>query len=64
MGGRPDFARFVAIAKASCAEVRAQLYVAHDIQYLTREDFENLMGRAEEIGRLLGGLRVSLLRTP
>ncbi len=38
--GRAEFHQFLVIAKASCAEVRSQLYIAHDIGYLDREQFE------------------------
>src|SRR6266567_8049100 len=33
-GGLVEFHRFLAIAKGSCAELRAQLYVALDVGYL------------------------------
>ena len=52
----------LSIAKASCAELRSQLYVALDIGYLGQDKFRQLLEQAEEVGRILGGLRVSVER--
>jgi four helix bundle protein len=57
---RAEFHRFVAIAKASCAEVQSQLYLALDVGYLGQEEFEELLARAKEVAKILGGLRASL----
>jgi four helix bundle protein len=59
-GGRPEFHQFVVIAKGSCAEVRSQLYVALDVEYITHEEFDQLCNLALEVSRLLGGLRSAL----
>jgi len=59
-GSRPDFHRFVVIAKASCAEVRSQLYIAADIGYINEQQLTQLQAQANEVARILGGLRVSL----
>ena len=59
---RADFHRFVVIAKASCAEVQSQLYLALDIGYLGQKEFDELMAKAKEVAKILGGLRVSLKR--
>src|ERR1051325_3359545 len=39
-GGDKEFRQFLAQAKGSCAEVRAQLYVALDEQYVSDVQFE------------------------
>ncbi len=57
-----DFHRFLVMAKASCAEVRSQLYVALDVGYLTEGEFKTLMEQAMEVGRLVSGLRASVER--
>ena len=59
-GGRGEFHQFLSTAKASCAEVRSQLYVALDVDYLDKPVFNRLMQQAEEVGRIVGGLRVSV----
>jgi four helix bundle protein len=61
--GRPaEFHQFLSVAKASCAELRAQLYVALDVGYLNTETFGTLMSQATEGGPILGGLRASVER--
>jgi four helix bundle protein len=61
-GGRGEFHQFLSTAKASCAEVRSQLYVARDIGYLEKAAFDCLMQLAEEVARITGGLRSSVDR--
>jgi four helix bundle protein len=55
-GGDKEFLQFLAVAKGSCGEVRAQLYIAFDQGYLSKDLFERLFNAANEIGRLISGL--------
>lgn len=55
-GGDKEFGQFIAQAKGSSAEVRAQLYVAMDQGYLDKETFDRLSDMAIQINRMLAGL--------
>jgi four helix bundle protein len=59
-GGRREFHQFLSTAKASCAELRSQLYVALDVQYLGQKEFAELLLQAEEVARIIGGLRAAV----
>jgi len=59
-GSARDFHKFLIIAKASCAEVRSQLYVAMDVEYLDKTAFQSLIAKAEEVSRVVGGLKASV----
>lgn len=62
-GGDREFVQFLAIAKGSCGEVRAQLYVALDQGYLTEARFTSLLELAIEVSRLIAGLMRYLQRS-
>ena len=55
-GGDKEFLQFLAVAKGSCGEVRAQLYIALDQSYIKDEQFGIISNKALEISRLLSGL--------
>jgi four helix bundle protein len=57
-----EFHQFLSIAKSSCAEVRSHLYVAFDAHYVDRQTFDQAFNKAEEVARLIGGLRASVQR--
>ena len=55
-----EFSQFLSFSKASCAELRSQLYVALDVNYLNQEEFQILMEQAEEVAKIIGALKVSV----
>lgn len=59
--GTAEFVRFLSIAKGSAAEVRCQLYVAADQDYIDGKQFHELSALAYETGLMVGGL-ISYLR--
>jgi four helix bundle protein len=61
-GGRGEFHQFLSTAKSSCAETRSLLYVALDAGYIDEATFARMLGRAEEVARIVGGLRAAVGR--
>jgi four helix bundle protein len=48
---QPQFIRYLGLAKASAGEVRSQLYVSRDLEYLTQEQFAKAFALAEKASR-------------
>lgn len=57
-----DFARFLDISIASCAEVRSQTYAALDLEYASESEFKRIQEMGNEVARLTKALRSSLDR--
>jgi four helix bundle protein len=55
-GTNQDALRFLYIARGSLCELRTQVEVMQEAGLLDNRICESLLGRAEEAGRLLGGL--------
>ena len=55
-GGDKEFLQFLSLAKGSCGEIRAQLYVGIDQGYIDEQQFTTLVDQASRIGRALAGL--------
>ena len=52
-----QFVQFLAIANGSAGEVRAQLYIALDLGYITQGQFEDAIADAVGIGKMLTSLK-------
>jgi four helix bundle protein len=58
---KADFARFLEIATGSVFEVVSQSFISRRQGFLAETDFAALYAAAEEQGRMLSGLRKSVL---
>ena len=55
-GGDKEFLYFLAAAKGSSGEVRSQLQVAQDLEYVSHADLQEVTFSALETSRMLAGL--------
>ena len=67
-GGNQEFTQYLYVAKASCGEVRSQLYVALDQQYLDQKATDNLLAVMQRLSvmikHLIDHLKRSGMRGP
>ena len=61
--GTKEFAQFLAIAKGPSGELRSQLYVALDQNYIAQPEFERLIAAVDETARMINGLMIYLRNT-
>jgi four helix bundle protein len=59
---KTDYARFVELAAGSLFEVISQGHIAVRQEYLKEENFQSLHTSAEELGRMLRGLKSYLTK--
>jgi len=60
---KTDFARFTEIAAGSVFEVVSQAFIAQRQNFLGEDRFRKIYADAEELSRMLSGLRKSLFST-
>jgi len=61
--GTNEFVQFLSVAKGSAGELKAQLYIALDQEYIDDKTFKQLADLSWEIGGLIGGLMDYLRRS-
>ena len=58
--GKVEFVQFLYIALASAAEIETQLFIARNLNFITDDDKNNLIGELSSISKMIQGLIKSL----
>ena len=56
---RTEFKHFLAVARGSASEVRSQLHLARELNYVSEKDFQELYALCMEVSRMLAALRAT-----
>lgn len=59
-GSNKEYKRFLLMARGSLEEVKYQLLLARDLDYIDESKYRKVLELAKEVGRLLNGLLVSI----
>ena len=59
-----EYLNHLSIARGSLAEVETHLILSHEVELLKKDDLDNCLSLADEISRMLAGLRKSLESRP
>jgi four helix bundle protein len=59
-GSQKEFIRYLHIAKGSLSELKTQLEIAKEINYIEVEIFSDIESKCEELSKMLGGFIKSI----
>jgi four helix bundle protein len=54
-GSKREFLRFLYMARGSAGEVRSHLYVAKDLDYIDKAEFDKIQQRVMEVSKTVYG---------
>ncbi|SRR6266404_6463505 len=57
---KPEFKRFLRMAKGSLAEIETQLIISGNRKYLTKQTLDSALKQVDELSRIIAGLIASL----
>ncbi len=57
-----DFLRFLSMAQGSASEVETELLIGYRLKYLNKSVFAELIGKLDDIGRMITGLSQHLAK--
>lgn len=58
-----DYKHFLTIARGSLTETQNHLYIAYDLQYISKEQFDEAYQLTEEVYKLINGIIAHLKKT-
>ena len=59
--GDKEFSRFIDIAQGSAYEVRCQLFIARDLEFLSVDSFKLLLDKIDEVSRMMIAFQKKLI---
>lgn len=62
-GGNVEFLQFLFIAKGSLSEVQSQLYVALDLAYISRDEFQQAYSKVDRVAKTMNTFIQAVKRT-
>jgi four helix bundle protein len=62
-GSKTEFIQFLYIAKGSCGEVRAQLQIAQDLNYINHNEYQRLYDLCKQISGMISNFIAHLQTT-